>query len=71
MITATNVRPLTYWGLSTDTKPTGITGGNGQKFIEIDTHAEFYYDEAGDQWCGVPTPDTTPDSDTTPDTDDT
>lgn len=68
MITATNVQPLTYYGLSTDTKPTGITGGNGQKFIEIDTHAEFYFDEEGNQWCAVPTPET-PDADTTPDAD--
>lgn len=54
MITATNQRPLTYYGRSTDTKPTGILGGNGQKFIEIDTHAEFLYDEEGNQWCGKP-----------------
>jgi len=57
MITVSNVPMPVYYGLSTDTKPTGITGGNGSKFIEIDTHAELYYDETGDQWCGVPTPD--------------
>ncbi len=61
MITAPNTKPLTYYGLSTDTKPTGIKGGNGSKFIEIDTHAEFLYDETGDQWCGVPEPEADPD----------
>ena len=58
MITVSNVPMSVYYGLSTDTKPTGITGGNGSKFIEIDTHAAFYYDEDGDRWCGLPEPET-------------
>ena len=56
MITVSNVPMPVYYGLSTDTKPTGITGGNGSKFVEIDTHKESYYDEEGDQWHGEPVP---------------
>ena len=58
MVTVHSYQMPVYFGLSTDTKPTGLKGANGSKFIEIDTHAEFYYDEAGNQWCAVPTPET-------------
>ena len=58
MITVSNVDMPKYYGKSTDTKPTGITGGNGSKFTEIDTHEVFYYDEEGDQWCALPSPET-------------
>jgi len=66
MVTVHDFKMPVFYGLSTDTKPTGMNGMNGAKFIEIDTHAEFYYDEAGDQWCAKPepeTPDSTPDAD--------
>ena len=56
MITSPNTPPPVYYGLSTDTKPTGMPNENGAKFIEIDTHAEFYYDEKGSQWHGAPSP---------------
>ena len=36
-----------YFGLSTDTKPTG-TGLNGSFFYEINTGKLFIYDEDGD-----------------------
>jgi len=56
MITVPATKPPTYYGKSTDVKPTGLKGGNGSKFKEIDTHAEFFYDEEDDQWCGAPEP---------------
>ncbi len=39
----------TYWGVSTDTKPTdGV--GNGSRFIEMDTSKIYCYDAAGETW---------------------
>ena len=66
MLTWNTGKPPKGWCLSTDSKPTGLKGFNGAKITEIDTHAEFYYDEAGDQWCAKPepeAPDSTPDAD--------
>ena len=50
MITVSNVPMPVYYGLSTDTKPTGITGGNGSAFIEMDDGKLYLYDEDNDQW---------------------
>lgn len=55
MITAPCTPPPVFYGLSTDTKPTRISC-NGAKFVEIDTHAEFYYDQENDLWYGAPEP---------------
>ena len=63
MLTWNTEKPPQGWCLSTDSKPTGLKGCNGAKITEIDTHAEFYYDEAGDQWCAKPAPET-PDAET-------
>lgn len=40
----------TYFGLSTDTKPTGDTVGNGSCFLEMDTSKVFFYDADGALW---------------------
>ena len=55
---------VTLYGLSTDTKPTHF--GNGSKFIEIDTHDEYYFDAVSGDWLGVPepTPEPTPENTT-------
>jgi len=34
-----------FYGLSTDTKPTGVE--NGRKFIEMDTGKTYYYSASG------------------------
>ena len=39
-----------YWGLSTDTKPTGDTVGNGSRFLEMDTAKIYLYDADGAEW---------------------
>lgn len=42
----------TYYGLSTDTKPTtGI--GNGSVFIEMDTGKAFFFDAENSLWLEV------------------
>lgn len=39
----------TYYGLSTDTKPTeGV--GNGSALIEMDTGKLYFYDAANGEW---------------------
>lgn len=39
----------TYYGLSTDTKPTdGV--GNGSRFVEMDTSKIYCYDLTGETW---------------------
>ncbi len=50
MITVSNVPMPVYYGLSTDTKPTGITGGNGSAFVEMDTGKLYFYDADNDTW---------------------
>lgn len=43
-------------GLSTDTKPTSISGnevGNGSVYIEIDTQKVFFYDGTSQTWKEV------------------
>lgn len=43
---------VTYYGLSTDDKPTdGV--GNGSCFIEIDTGDAYFYDAEGGAWHAV------------------
>lgn len=37
-------------GLSTDTKPTGMTVGNGWSFIEMDTGKVFFYNAEDEEW---------------------
>lgn len=37
-------------GLSTDTKPTGVSVGNGWSFIEMDTGKVFFYDAESEEW---------------------
>ena len=50
MVTAKeNMDTVTYFGLSTDSKPT--TGvANGACFIEMNTGKIFFYDAANEQW---------------------
>ncbi len=38
-----------YFGLSTDTKPTG-TAVNGRAFIEMDTGKLYFYDAESGEW---------------------
>ena len=38
----------TYYGLSTDSKPTGIA--NGSCFIEMDTGKLYFWNAAGTAW---------------------
>lgn len=42
-------RPITWYGLSTDTKPAENVV-NGSAFIEMDTGKLFFYDQAGGTW---------------------
>lgn len=37
-------------GLSTDTKPTGVSIGNGWSFIEMDTGKVFFYNAEDEEW---------------------
>lgn len=41
-----------FFGLSSDTKPTGCT--NGSIFIEIDTTNKYIYNAASAQWTLIP-----------------
>ncbi len=43
--TVTNDSCHTYFGKSTDTKPTNSTVGNGSQFIEQDTGKLYFYDQ--------------------------
>lgn len=43
------VRPVTFFGLSTDTKPTDYIA-NGSVFIEMDTSKVYFFDAANSQW---------------------
>lgn len=42
-------RPKTFYGLSTDIKPTENIV-NGSAFIEMDTGTLYFYDQAGETW---------------------
>ena len=66
MITLSNVnnfnRTLSFFGLSSDTKPTGIfvqdevsrySVTNGSVFVEIDTGDEYMFDDASDTWVKI------------------
>ena len=39
-----------YYGLSTDTKPTGVNVVNGSTFIEMDTSTKYIYDAGNKEW---------------------
>ena len=43
-------KSVTFTGLSTDTKPTGVSVGNGWSFIEMDTGKVFFYNAADEEW---------------------
>lgn len=43
-----------YYGLSTDTKPTGTSTPNGAAFIEIDTGKGYLFDAEGKEWHELP-----------------
>ena len=42
-------RPKTFYGLSTDSKPTNNIV-NGSVFIEMDTATIYFFDQAGTEW---------------------
>lgn len=42
-------RPVTMYGLSTDTKPADGTA-NGSVFIEMDTSTIYFYDMENETW---------------------
>lgn len=42
------VNPSTFFGLSTDEKPTNV--GNGSAFLEMDTSKIYFYDSTNNQW---------------------
>lgn len=50
--------PLSFKGLSTDTKPTVNYGSlkiiNGSTFFEMDTQEVYFYDGATDSWLEQP-----------------
>ena len=41
-------RPVTYYGLSTDVKPTDAA--NGSVFVEMDTSTIYFYDLENETW---------------------
>lgn len=43
---------VTYYGLSTDTKP--VSAGNGSVFIEVDTQKGFFFDAENATWYPEP-----------------
>lgn len=47
-------RPLSFRGLSTDTKPTTSYGDleirNGDQFFEMDSGSVFFFDESTNTW---------------------
>ena len=50
--------PLSFMGLSTDSKPTqnynGLKIKNGSTFFEMDTQQVFFYNGATDSWLAQP-----------------
>lgn len=54
MVTASNTNhPITFYGSSTDTKPTkwgDISLQNGDNFLEMDTGDVYFYDEGNNNW---------------------
>lgn len=48
------VLPATFYGLSTDTKPTDVA--NGSTFYEIDTDKQYWFDFAGQTWIDPTSP---------------
>lgn len=55
----------TFYGLSTDTKPT--VAANGSKFVEMDTGKEYLFDYEGATWYEFPAPAPEPTPDPDPD----
>ena len=43
----------TFYGLSTDTKPSGCSSGS--RFVEINTGDKYIYDGSSDVWTKIPT----------------
>lgn len=51
MITADKSKDqATFFGLSTDVKPTGAAVANGSAFIELDTSKIYFYNADGAEW---------------------
>lgn len=51
MITADYTKDqATYYGLSTDSKPTGGAVANGSVFIEMNTGKVYFYNASGGVW---------------------
>lgn len=50
--------PLSFKGLSTDSKPTGTYNGlkivNGSTFFEMDTQDCYFYDGGSNTWLAQP-----------------
>ena len=42
-----------FFGLSDDTKPTGLNIITGSKFTEVDTGDVYLFDEVGKSWAKV------------------
>lgn len=49
-LTPQNTASADLVGLSTDTKPTGVSVGNGWSFIEMDTGKVFFYNAEDEEW---------------------
>lgn len=49
MVTFVGTTPPTYYGLSTDTKPTQFIQ-NGAAFIEIDSSKLYFFDQDNASW---------------------
>lgn len=49
-LTPQNTASAELVGLSTDTKPTGVSVGNGWSFIEMDTGKVFFYNAEDEEW---------------------
>lgn len=49
-LTPQNAASADLVGLSTDTKPTGMSVGNGWTYIEMDTGKVFFYNAADEEW---------------------
>lgn len=51
MVTADKSKDqATFFGLSTDVKPTGAEVANGSCFLEMDTSKIYLYDADGAEW---------------------
>lgn len=48
IVSGSVVTDATFFGLSTDSKPTGVA--NGSCFVEMNTGKIYFFDAAGTQW---------------------